>query len=200
MSLSVLLRTLTICVLLSITALAQAPIPLNSERIEARFGSYAIEVLEHSSELRISNLYSIEGDTRVTRTFAVVAYPTHVDAALTSEHEAILAGGSIGAVFAANGWRVYKHNRLIGTVQDTEKLRALMRREHEAALALHVYSFEVERDRERHEYALIAEIHHPDYLSERELAAIYGPVPPLTRAQRRTLERVLDAVRRAVAD
>ena len=55
-------------------ASAQAPVRelLNSERIAATFGSYGVEVLEQNGAVRVSNLFSGEGEERVTRTFAVV--------------------------------------------------------------------------------------------------------------------------------
>ena len=45
---------------------AQAPARelLNSERIAAAFGSYGVEVLEQDDTVRVSNLYSGEGEER----------------------------------------------------------------------------------------------------------------------------------------
>jgi hypothetical protein len=45
---------------------------LNSERISQRFGSYGIEILDASSDYRISNLFSDEDGLAITRTFAIV--------------------------------------------------------------------------------------------------------------------------------
>lgn len=178
---------------------AQPQIPLNSERIEMRFGSYGLEVLEQADDIRVSNLYSVHAQGSVTRTFAVVSYPRRVDRALAAPHAEILAGGSIGAVLAADGWTVHKHNRFIGTIDATAKLRRLMRKEDASALATHVYLLEVERGGQRFDYALITEIHHPDYLSAGEIAAIYGRVPPLSAPARRALEAALSRAREAAA-
>jgi hypothetical protein len=195
------LVTIASVVLLGVTAAwAQAQIPLNSERIEMRFGSYGLEVLQHDDAVRISNLHSVHGGNKVTRTFAVVSYPGHVHRALAAPHAEILAGGSIGAVLAAHGWQVNKHNRFIGTSLATPKLRAMMQSDHASSLATHVYLLEVERAGRRLDYALITEIHHPDYLSAAEVAAIYGRVPPLSAAARQTLEAALSRARRAAAE
>jgi hypothetical protein len=43
-------------------------------------------------------------------------------------------------------------------------------------LAVHVYALEVSKADARFPYAMIVEVHHPDYLSSAELAEIYGPV------------------------
>ncbi|MGI9200381.1 MAG: hypothetical protein ACR2QL_04940, partial [Woeseiaceae bacterium] len=41
----------------ALSACAQEPEALNSERIEERFGSYGIEVLSHEAGVRRSSLY-----------------------------------------------------------------------------------------------------------------------------------------------
>src|SRR5690606_34722880 len=52
---------------------------LNSERIERRFGSYGIDVLQSDGRYRVSNLYSVHDGAKICRTFAVVAYPARPD-------------------------------------------------------------------------------------------------------------------------
>src|SRR5688572_8293898 len=81
---------------------------LNSERIAAAFGSYGVEVLEQDDQVRVSSLFSLAADEKTCRTFAVVRYPPRLDSAVSAEHAAIVAGGSIGAVFTAHGWEVRK--------------------------------------------------------------------------------------------
>lgn len=193
-------RTLA-CVLVFAPALltAQESIPLNSERIEMRFGSYGLEVLEDGPDVRVSKLFSGAGNDKITRTFAVVTYPARVAPELAAEHRAILVGGSIGAVFAAAGWTVHKHNRYIGELAASPALRALMRREDARMLATHVYLLEVERGGRRFDYAVITEIHHPDYLSAGEIAAIYGRVPALTPSAARALDMALAGAQAAAA-
>jgi hypothetical protein len=175
-------------------------LPLNSERIEARFGSYGIEVLHSDASMRVSSLYSGRDEHRVTRTFAVVAYPDVVDDAFTSEHADIVAGGSIGAVFAAAGWRVIKHNWLFTHLSAGGRVARLMRVEEGTELAVHVYVLEVENGDTRAEYAAIAEVHHPDYLSAPQLIAIYGGARPLTEGERARARALLRETRRQLSD
>jgi hypothetical protein len=147
---------------------------LNSERIERAFGSYGIEVLQDGPPLRVSNLYSLENGVRVSRTFAVVRYPDGVPAAVAEEHRRILAGGSIGAVFATAGWTVVKSHLHYGERPAARTVATLMRIAPGTVLAEHVYSFEVTRGGERYPYATLAEIHHPAYLRRNDLERIYG--------------------------
>lgn len=149
---------------------------LNSQRIEQAFGSYGIEVLESDETIRVSNLYSIEAKGEICRTFAVVRYPDRIDPLFSTEHRLILDGGSIGAVFTARGWKVEKFHRHYGEVPATNKVARLMRTASSSRLAVHVYALEVSKADARFQYAMIVEVHHPDYLSSAELAEIYGPV------------------------
>ena len=148
---------------------------LNSERIAATFGSYGIEVLEQTDGTRVSNLFSGPGDEKTCRTFAVVRYPPRIDAAVTAEHEAIVAGGSIGAVFVAAGWEVRKAHLAYSEIHATQRLASLMRIAEFKTLAVHIYALDVAKGGQTVEYATLVEIHHPDYLSREDLPAIYGP-------------------------
>lgn len=168
---------------------------LNSERIEQTFGSYGIEVIAQDDATRVSDLYSGEADARVTRTLAVVSYPAVVDDAFAAEHEAIVAGGSIGATFRDAGWTIDKRDIYVGSADgDAVPPTAFeMMAIDEQDLALHVYRFDVARDGEAFEYATIAEFHHPDYLTAGALQSIFGDgeVDELDRAE---LERLTAAV------
>lgn len=155
-------------------ALGQTRELLNSERIEHAFGSYAIAVLESTAQLRVSNLYSTEARGPICRTFAVVRYPPEVDPAFAAEHAAILAGGSIGAVFAKAGWRVEKTHEYYGELDAGAKVAALMGVPPQTRLATHVYALDVAKDDRRLRYAMLVEIHHPDYLTKDALETIYG--------------------------
>jgi hypothetical protein len=148
--------------------------PLNSERIAQRFGSYGIAVIASDSRVRVSNLYSEDGGTRTCRTFAVVVYPVAVDPAIAAEHDEIARGGSIGAVFAAHGWQVVKANLRYFEVDAPERVASLMRIAAGTRLAAHAYELDVARDGRSIEYALLVEIHHPDYLRVEDLRSIYG--------------------------
>ena len=149
---------------------------LNSERIEQRFGSYGIEVIAQDEATRVSDLYSGEGAERVTRTFAVVSYPTSIDDAFADEHEAIVAGGSIGSTFRDAGWTIDKRDVYVGSVDgaDVPVLAFDSMGIEQQDLALHLYRFDVVRDGETFEYATIAEFHHPDYLTVGEVTSIFG--------------------------
>ncbi len=170
--------------LLSAAASAQAPQReiLNSERIAAKFGSYSVEILEADTGLRVTNLFSGEGDSRTCRTFAVVRYPLFIDPAVREEHAAILAGGSIGAVFAANGWEVRKTHLYFGETTATKRLATLMHVEQGTRLAEHAYVLDVVKAGRVIEYAALVEIHHPDYLVRGDLSAIYGREHPEARS------------------
>jgi hypothetical protein len=158
------------------TAQAPAPELLNSERIAAKFGSYGIEVLADDAGYRVSNLYSDEQGARQCRTYAVVRYAPVIDAAIATEHAAIVAGGSIGAVFAERGWRVQKTHLHYGELAASRRLADLMGIAAMTPLATHVYALDVVRDDRVIEYAALVEIHHPEYLKLADLESIYGPV------------------------
>ena len=159
---------------------------LNSERIAERFGSYGIEVLAGGPRVRVSDLYSEDGGARTCRTFAVVVYPAAVDSAIAAEHDEIGRGGSIGAVFAAHGWQVVKTNLRYFEVDAPERVASLMRIAPGTRLAAHAYELDVARAGHSIEYALLVEIHHPDYLELDDLRSIYGPADAAGR------ERALD--------
>jgi hypothetical protein len=156
---------------------------LNSERIAASFGSYGVEVLEQNAAVRVSNLFSGTGSEKTCRTFAVVQYasPTHPE--LRQEHAAIVAGGSLGADFAARGWEVRKTHLYYGEGAASPKLAALMRVPAGATLAEHAYVLDVVKTGRAIEYAALVEIHHPDYLGLTDLAEIYGEVASVPRRE-----------------
>ena len=147
---------------------------LNSERIELQFGSYGIDVLESDSQIRVSNLYSHSDGSKVTRTFAVVGYPTNVDPQFAAEHQAILNGQSIGATFVSADWTVLKTHRYFGELAASPRVLELMGDIEAARLAVHVYVLEVVKESSRFEYATIVELHHPGYLRLSDLHDIYA--------------------------
>jgi hypothetical protein len=153
---------------------------LNSERIERRFGSSGLEVLEVAGPIRVANLYSDEGGRRVCRTFAVTRLPEEVDPRVAAEHERVLAGGSIGAVFAASGWTIGKHHDVVAEIPPPragDRVAQLMDLSRPPPLAATVYRFTVSRDGASVDYATIAEVYHPDYLRLDDLRAMLGDVP-----------------------
>jgi hypothetical protein len=166
---------------------------LNSERITTKFGSYGVAVLEQNDAVRVSNLFSVTDEQQVCRTFAVVRYADQLDPSLNAEHAAIVAGGSIGAVFAAAGWEVRKTHLNYGERPASAKLASLMRIKAGAPLAEHAYVLDVVKDGRTIEYAALVEIHHPDYLTAADLPKLYGLAD---RDSRRDLVAALLAVTR----
>jgi hypothetical protein len=154
---------------------------LNSERIAAAFGSYGVEVLAQDNALRISNLYSREAGVTTCRTFAIVRYPSAVNPLVATEHAAIVAGGSLGAVFAERGWQVRKTHLHYGEIEASARLAEIMRVAPGTRLAEHVYVLEVAKGDRVVEYAALVEIHHPDYLRLANLESIYGPADAASR-------------------
>lgn len=172
--------------------------PGNSDRIRHMFGSYGLDVLENSPELRVSSLYSTHDGVNINRTFAVVAYPTVIDPAFAKEHAAIINGESIGIVFKQNGWLIRKDHQYFGEIEtppghfglhhdadSSDKIRA----------AIHVYALSVKKGEAEFQYASIAEIHHPDYLRARDLAWIYGDEFESNLEERGTIGAFLDIVK-----
>lgn len=152
-----------------------SPKLLNSERIKMKYGSYDIKVLKSDSILRISNLYSSYNDKKITRTFAVVNYPEIVDSIFLKEHTKILDGQSIGKVFKQHQWEIEKKSIFFGEIipsKDYVEIYTLMGNIAPSRLAIHIYGFYIKKGNNEHQYATIAEIYHPDYLSLNDLKQI----------------------------
>lgn len=162
---------------LVLVACAGRPVPLNSERIKQRFGSYGVEVLAADDQSRVSNLYSNELSGRVCRTYAVVRFAAQTNPAFQQEHAAITAGASLGSTFKARGWIVEKETLHIGTISDRDRrtqISSLMDISDNSDLAVHVYRLLVSKNGNRFVYAVIGELHHPDYLRSEDIIEIYG--------------------------
>jgi hypothetical protein len=149
----------------------------NSDRIQIRFGSYDIDIIENDDHIRVSKLYSLHNGKKTNRTFAIVAYPDLIEPAFKKEHEAIINGQSIGVVFEQNGWII-----LFSGIGSTNP-------------AIHIYSLVVNKDNATFEYALIAEIHHPEFLRSEDLEAIYGHGPNSDLTENTSVSDFLEIVR-----
>lgn len=150
---------------------------MNSERIERRFGSYGVDVIERGPSRRVSSLYSLHGARKICRTCATVEFGAPVRREFAAEHERILSGQSIGSVFKDSGWRVRKrHVRFAETTLtgDDSAIAQLMHLGLPCTVALHAYVFEIARGGKTFDYATITELHHPEYLSLRELRSIFA--------------------------
>ena len=153
------------------------PAVLNSERIEQRFGSFGISVLPSEAGLRRSSVYSVNGQERVCRTYAVVRFAAQPDDGYHEEHAKILAGNSIGAIFRSHGWDIHKQTLYIGSLPLPDchaTITRLMHLNNACELALHVYQLLLVRREKVFEYATIIEAHHPAYLSEDDLLELYA--------------------------
>ena len=149
---------------------------LNSERIGERFGNCDIEVLEHGPTIRRSSLFSVDDGERTCRSYAVVQFIEQESAEVAEAHQKILAGESIGATFKTAGWKVSKVTRHVGSAplpSGEHAIAHLMRLAGSASLALHAYRLILEQGERSLHYATIIEVHHPAYLSERELCQLY---------------------------
>lgn len=172
---------------------------LNSERIREKFGSYGIEVLRSDGRVRVSDLFSVHNEIQVCRTFAVTVYPEKVDARFAEEHELIVGGQSIGEVFKSHGWTIEKRHRYFGEIEADTKYSGVYQLMGEVAptkLAVHVYAFVIQKDDAEFAYALITEVHHPDYLTLDDLSGIYSDRVVSKDSDRDRVGDVLDLVLR----
>ncbi len=182
-----------------LAACTAMPPALNSEMIQASFGSYDLQVLSQSARLRISDLYSGVGAQRVTRTLAVVMMPESVPVELESAHAAIVAGGSLGATLKAAGWTVEKTHLSYASLNATPALAARMKIAPATPLAIHIYALVAKRGQQRANYALIGELHHPDHLGKQQLESLYGPLSGPASARRQEVETMRELITEAAA-
>lgn len=149
---------------------------LNSERIDERFGSWGIEVLQHGSLVRRSSLFSIDGDTRTCWSYAVVQFLEHDSREVADAHAKILSGESIGATFKSAGWKIEKETRHVGAMElpaGGHPISEMMHLSGDERLAVHVYRLILEKAGRTLHYATIVEAHHPDYLVENDLRQLF---------------------------
>jgi hypothetical protein len=152
---------------------------LNSERIEERFGSYGIEILDQDDKLRRSSLYSTDAGVRTCRTYAIIQFMDSSATGIQAAHQAVLSGQSLGSTFRDAGWSITKETLYVGgiTLSDlNSELVNLMRIALGERLAMHAYRLVLERGAQAIHYATIIEVHHPDYLGIAELHELY-PLP-----------------------
>ena len=167
-----------ICLVGCATGLDQVTPALNSDQILARYGSYGVEVLIETSDVRVANLYSGAGENRTCRTYAVTRYSVPIASELASAHEAIVAGQSIGATLRSKGWVITKRGLHVGQLETAklpERVLALMKT-HANLLAIYEYELLASKGARQLSYATIAEIYHPDYLSVMDLRSRYREI------------------------
>lgn len=149
---------------------------LNSERIQSCFGNYGVQVLEQSGTLRISSLYSRDGEQRITRTLAISEFAAEMPQDLQPVYQAIRAGASMGSTLEVAGWRVEKRHRYFGEIPISNTFRCmsgLPEFDPSQVLAVQVYDLYVVREEREVRFALLAELHDPRYLSLADLQQIY---------------------------
>ncbi|HNP35623.1 MAG TPA: hypothetical protein PKK10_07210 [Woeseiaceae bacterium] len=171
---------------LLLSACADNPAPLNSERIAMRYGSYGVEVLSMRDGVRRSSLYSLDNGERVTRTYAVVKFNVPPDssiyALIENQHARILRGASIGSTFQDTGWVVAKRSSYIGTLKvplGSGRLQQLMQLSGTLHVAMHIYSFQIRKDSQIIDYATIIELQHPDFVDQDMLSTWYAVDPSI---------------------
>lgn len=164
-------------VALALGACAGTPAPLNSDRIEAQFGDYGIDVLSSGDGVRRSSLYSTDASEKITRTYAIVHFNPVPANLRDTVHARILDGGSIGTTFRSAGWSIKKQTLYVGAVNlgaDVHGIGRLMQLSKPRDLAMHVYRFQVRKASQSIDYATIIELHHPEYMTIDRLRRVVG--------------------------
>jgi hypothetical protein len=133
--------------------------------------------LSHESGIRRSSLYSIDGVSKICRTYAVARFIDESTPRVAEAHADILAGHSIGATFKSTGWQIGKVTLHVGNVSldgSDHVICDLMHIDGPTELSVHAYQLVLEKDSQTIDYATIVETHHPDYMSLPELEELYG--------------------------
>ena len=124
-----------------------------------------------------SSLYSIDADTKICRTYAVVRFVDESTPRVAEAHADILAGRSIGATFKSTGWHIGKVTLHVGSIALDGSIHGigdLMHIDGPTVLGVHAYQLVLEKDSQTIDYATIVETHHPEYMSLPELEDLYG--------------------------
>ncbi len=152
---------------------------LNSERIEQKFGSYGIDIVQSDNQSRVSFLYSLDPNNKNKNkknyhTLAIVKFKETRQVSII--HERILNGGSIGKSFKKEGWEIDKTNHQMMVISNPDKLlfKSWLPQISNENLALHFYELNVKTENYYYLYAEILEIHHPKYLGFSDITEIYS--------------------------
>lgn len=147
---------------------------LNSQRIELRFGSYGVDILKQDAQngTRLSNLYSLKGQEKISRTIAFSRF-AHMDESLKKAHEKILSGGSIGSTLKEHGFQVKKK---IFYLKSLALPLQTMMHTNENSFATVIYDLNVEKDGKVLTYCTILESYHPEFLTLALAQGLYGNV------------------------
>mgnify|MGYP001203480652 FL=1 len=150
---------------------------LNSERIEQKFGSYGIDIVQSDNQSRVSFLYSLDPDNKNKKNYHTLAIVKFKETRKVSIiHEKILNGDSIGKSFKKEGWEIDKTNHQMMVISNPDKLlfKSWLPQISDEKLALHFYELNVKTENYHYLYAEILEIHHPKYLGFNDLTEVYN--------------------------
>jgi hypothetical protein len=150
---------------------------LNSERIEQKFGSYGIDIVQSDNQSRVSFLYSLDPNNKNKKnyhTLAIVKFKETREVSII--HERILNGDSIGKSFKKEGWEIDKTNHQMMVISNPDKplFKSWLPQISNENLALHFYELNVKTENYYYLYAEILEIHHPKYLGFSDITEIYS--------------------------
>ena len=109
------------------TARAEVTPTLNSDAIEAAFGSYGVEVIDQGLGTRVANLFSGRDTEKVCRTLAVTEFVQPINPELLASHQEILDGNSIGATLRSAGFTINKKLLIKTEIPATAAFVALAR-------------------------------------------------------------------------
>ena len=171
---------------------------LNSERIEKKFGSYGIEIIENTGSSRVSFLYSLDKNCQQNlslketqigihckqyKTLAIVKFLDTND--VIDEHTKILKGASIGATFKNQNWIIKKENILISEIHNKENqiINEWSNNPDLEKFAIQIYDISLKKNQLQLKYAQIIEIHNPNYLIIDDLIEIYDESYQINAAQ-----------------
>ena len=150
---------------------------LNSERIENKFGSYGVDIVQSDNQSRVSFLYSLDSNNKKKKnyhTLAVVKFKETIK--VSAIHKRILNGGSIGESFKKKGWEIDKKNHQMMVISNPNQdlFKSWLSKINDENLALHFYKLYVTKKNHNYFYAEILELHHPAYLSISDLKSFFN--------------------------
>ncbi len=139
---------------------------MNSDNIEARFGSYGVEIITQAGNRRLANLYSEHEGAKICRTLALTCFLESPPLELTAAHQKILGGSSLGATLRSEGWRVVKSDAAFAQCIAGSDFARLSHNTVApgATLAVQLYKLQAVSESQRHDYAVVVEAYHPQHI------------------------------------
>lgn len=145
---------------------------MNSDNIEARFGSYGVEIITQAENTRLANLYSEHEGARICRTLAMTCFLASPPEELAAAHQKILGGSSMGATLRREGWRVVKSDAAFAQCVAGMEFARLSHNTvaPDATLAVQLYKLQAVSASQRHDYAIVVEAYHPQHIPPSDTA------------------------------